>query len=1023
MRLPAQSKPFLTAIILCLQLPIQCTSLHRINAAFASSYLSSSQHSQQSSIRETTSLLYQIIEPLEEHRISASEKKPENSNGDDTTDQVVVGVNKEDFITADEEDVKQLDDDGDESVEDNKDWISATRTLGSLILHLKDETKDSNVDVFGRPLNNIHQIDQFGLPKENNDNDSEAGGGAGSGWQSSLASYLLKLKRAEEDNRERIFEENKGRKGIMEEKRRDGDSDNVQLDQVSVSYDVFSLLSLSKSLFEDVNSLSDISDNSLFLFHTRKSFQKMKELDESVRQLSITDHLMDGIQVIPNSHNSNTNVEQSTTLPGDVIGQDILRLSYPEHYKNRIGRDMRQLAVSIAASIDKPWQWKLFFDEGGGVLPLLECIRDGARSVEKGRADGDIEGTTTTTANSQQLLLEQQQNEASFAAACTACRALRDLSALSKDFAAVVTDDILRVNDQWSMCVVAGEGYNCYSGGLISDLLILLRHANEAESFYNGRGGNNDRQGLRGGFSRINRKGRQEARRRCGLYVVQLLLAMVVASDKAANTLRSTSGLIEAIEECSSYAPSERFKRKWIRKPLNFIGRKVGLRKTPLRKDDWLKPGLKGQVQQNANKLLAGIGHNIWTPKLPGQKGLRILCLDGGGTRGIAAVTSIGHIVDAMKGIEVCDAFDMIVGTSTGAIVAFLVGLRRESAADARIRYDVLIKRIFVKSLLKPIMLATTTASYDEANLMEVLEEILKDDGMLDSRANPAVPLVTAVSSKMSSTPSQLALLRNYNYGGGEMPDSFCIDPQKARERLGLAYDDVMEPDQSNGLQNKSTIKCAPRTGTGSRYPGSFRVTQKIALRATTAAPTFFKPLLSFDELYVDGGILASNPTSVAVHEARTVFPDIPVELIVSVGTGRFEEIKVPPRVGWDGIVAQILDSATDAEQVHHAMEVRKRFSIHKQVVLPSYSKKILFFMLSFRQDVFGDGANAKGGAKMSSTKYFRFNPLIGEPDSFPIDEIDPDKLQDLCDMVDSYMDEDEQKLALRRLGDIIHPK
>jgi len=163
-------------------------------------------------------------------------------------------------------------------------------------------------------------------------------------------------------------------------------------------------------------------------------------------------------------------------------------------------------------------------------------------------------------------------------------------------------------------------------------------------------------------------------------------------------------------------------------------------------------------------KLLA-LGHNIWVPKQPGQRGLRVLSLDGGGTRGIAAVTSIRHIVHAMGGIEVCDAFDMIVGTSTGAIVAFLVGLRRESAADARIRYDTLIKRIFVKSLLKPIMLATTTASYDEANLMEVLDEILKDDGMLDSRANPAVPLVTAVSSKMSSTPSQLCLLRNYNYG------------------------------------------------------------------------------------------------------------------------------------------------------------------------------------------------------------------------------------------------------------------
>ena len=63
----------------------------------------------------------------------------------------------------------------------------------------------------------------------------------------------------------------------------------------------------------------------------------------------------------------------------------------------------------------------------------------------------------------------------------------------------------------------------------------------------------------------------------------------------------------------------------------------------------------------------------------------------------------------------------------------------------------------------------------------------------------------------------------------------------------------------------------------------------------------------------------------------------MPLELVVSVGTGGknwqsfvcytdypciyhhfcaivFREVKVPPRVGWDGVVAQILDSATDGE-------------------------------------------------------------------------------------------------------------
>ncbi|KAL9180648.1 hypothetical protein ACHAXT_011101 [Thalassiosira profunda] len=810
------------------------------------------------------------------------------------------------------------------TVEEKSDWLSATRTLGSLFLRQEDADRDKNVDVFGRPL--AFEEDE----KSTFDRLQEH----------SLAQYLMRLKEQEEDNREKASEHRRSMpKGQSEEG------------------------ALAKKE----------------MVGPRIDPKRAKELDENVSERSVTEELMKEIELLPDDGNYKESEESG--------GGDLLRLSYPEHYKGRIGRDQRHLAVSIAASIDKPWQWKVFFEEGGGVLPLMECIRDGARSVEQGGNDfldaSDVEGTNSL----------KEQHEASFAAACTACRALRDLSALSKDFAAVVTDDILRVNSQWRTCVVEGSGYDCSSGGLISDLLILLKHANEAESaFYKV-----PRKGRRrASFSLSNRKQRRDARRRCGLYVIQLLLAMGVASDEAVTTMRSTSGLLEAVVECSSYAKAERFRRKWIRKPVSFAKRMLpGRRKKQLQSDDWIEEGLTGQVQQNSNKLLAALGHNEWSPKMPGQRGLRILCLDGGGTRGIAAVQSLGHLVKAMDGVEVCDAFDMIVGTSTGAIVAFLVGLRRESAAEARIRYDVLIKRIFVTSLLKPIMLATTTASYDEANLMEVLEEILKDDGMLDSRANPAVPLITAVSSKMSSTPSQLCLLRNYNYGGGEMPDGFCIDPQKARERLGLEHDDVLEASYSSPQQRLEPIKCAPRTGKGSRYPGSFRVTQKIALRATTAAPTFFKPLLSFDELYVDGGIVASNPSAVAVHEARAIFPDVPVELIVSVGTGVFTEVKVPPRVGWDGVVAQILDSATDAEQVHHVLE-----------------------------DVFGENKTAQHRrTSMESTKYFRFNPTVGEPDSFPIDEVDEDRLQDLCDIVDAYMSEDEQQRKLQQLGDIIHPK
>jgi patatin-like phospholipase/acyl hydrolase len=115
----------------------------------------------------------------------------------------------------------------------------------------------------------------------------------------------------------------------------------------------------------------------------------------------------------------------------------------------------------------------------------------------------------------------------------------------------------------------------------------------------------------------------------------------------------------------------------------------------------------------------------------------------------MTAVVALKCLVDALGGVEVADCFDMVIGTSTGAIIAFLVGLNLETSEQAIERYDVLIERIFTKSAFSTPMMLFTTASYDEAPFMNVLSEILGDQTMLDSRANPAVPFVFAVTSKM----------------------------------------------------------------------------------------------------------------------------------------------------------------------------------------------------------------------------------------------------------------------------------
>ena len=85
----------------------------------------------------------------------------------------------------------------------------------------------------------------------------------------------------------------------------------------------------------------------------------------------------------------------------------------------------------------------------------------------------------------------------------------------------------------------------------------------------------------------------------------------------------------------------------------------------------------------------------------------------------------------------------------------------------------------------------------------------------------------------------------------------------------------------------------------------------------------------------------------------------------------------------------------TIAEQVHHILE-----------------------------DVFGHEKTAQHkGLRTSSTKYFRFNPVVGKAGTFPIDEIDEDELQSLCDIVDKYMATEEQQRKLQQLGEVVHPK
>eukprot|EP00614_Pseudopedinella_elastica_P009286 CAMPEP_0172594524 /NCGR_PEP_ID=MMETSP1068-20121228/13943_1 /TAXON_ID=35684 /ORGANISM="Pseudopedinella elastica, Strain CCMP716" /LENGTH=1018 /DNA_ID=CAMNT_0013392609 /DNA_START=35 /DNA_END=3091 /DNA_ORIENTATION=+ len=332
----------------------------------------------------------------------------------------------------------------------------------------------------------------------------------------------------------------------------------------------------------------------------------------------------------------------------------------------------------------------------------------------------------------------------------------------------------------------------------------------------------------------------------------------------------------------------------------------------------------------------AALGVKPWRPKLPGQRGLRILCLDGGGTRGVLTVGVLQQMSREL-GHEIHEVFDLVAGTSTGAIIAALIGVKGVGVDLCEEMYDELIPEIFQKNpIAGPIKLGMQQAYYDDSHWEGVLARLCGEQRMLDSQTVPGNPAVIAVATLMSIEPAKMFLARSLNHP------------------LGHA----------------------------SRYVGSSALKLRHAIRMTSAAPSFFTPLTLDGGIYSDGALFANNPTAVAYYEAQKLFPGVPVELVVSIGSGCFvekvadEDGKGGPEYGWGTIVNQLIESSTDTQRVHETLE-------------------------SF----------------LPPEKYFRFNPRMV---CIPIDETDVNALVEHKIVAREYFQDPDNKKRLQELANIV---
>jgi len=320
------------------------------------------------------------------------------------------------------------------------------------------------------------------------------------------------------------------------------------------------------------------------------------------------------------------------------------------------------------------------------------------------------------------------------------------------------------------------------------------------------------------------------------------------------------------------------------------------------------------KTHQMARVASWGLGGLEWGPKQANQKGLRILSFDGGGTRGVLTIAILKELLHKVGRIHPHEMFDIICGTSTGGIISVLLGGQLHDVNKCEILYDDFVYKIFSKK--SNLKLMSEKAMYDDVEFENILYSFVGDELLLDTNKN-ICPRVFCVSTKVNNNPPQIQLWRNYNYPLGQQ----------------------------------------------SRYGGSFRVNTLTAIRATTAAPTFFTPIQFEGGLYCDGALVANNPTAVALQEAKALYPNVPIEFVVSIGTGYYTHDSPMQSLGWDSLLNQIIASSVDTEDVHTLL---KDF--------------------------------------LSPDKYYRLNPLLS--DNLPIDEIDKTRLNDLKVLAKKYVND-----------------
>jgi len=268
----------------------------------------------------------------------------------------------------------------------------------------------------------------------------------------------------------------------------------------------------------------------------------------------------------------------------------------------------------------------------------------------------------------------------------------------------------------------------------------------------------------------------------------------------------------------------------------------------------------------------------------PFRRPLWVLCLDGGGVRGLSSLMILQDImceVAAKEGIDdakPCDFFNLICSTSTGGLIAIILGRLRMSVGQAIDIYLQLSASIFVpKGIKSQIRLKATKFSVKA--LEQAIQDVLTRAGldgqarMHDDRPDQCHTLVLSVWEDASDSP---------------WPHCFTTYEPKDETKIWEAA------------------------------------------WATSAAPTFFESISVGNPKikYIDAGLGFNNPSEQGRREALKKWYGSEIGSLISIGTRRpsivalgRNAIQLPFGLGLKlSLVKALSKLYTSAETIHDSL-------------------------------------------------------------------------------------------------------